>query len=79
VRSNLFINLLEHTKFTTDIASALGEQSRHAAAGVPVVVQALRAWAREDMLARLPFSSNGVAGGALKLQPCIGQVNHKSS
>lgn len=26
VRSNLFINLLEHTKFTTDIASALGEQ-----------------------------------------------------
>jgi hypothetical protein len=25
VRSNLFINLLEHTKFTTDIASALGE------------------------------------------------------
>ena len=24
VRSNLFINLLEHTKFTTDIASALG-------------------------------------------------------
>lgn len=25
MRSNLFINLLQHTKFNTDIASALGE------------------------------------------------------
>jgi hypothetical protein len=28
VRTNLFINLLEHTKFTTDIVSALGEHQR---------------------------------------------------
>lgn len=43
VRSNLFINLLEHTKFTTDIASALGEQPRQAAAVLPVAVQARHA------------------------------------
>jgi hypothetical protein len=28
VRTNLFVNLLEHTKFTTDIVSALGEHQR---------------------------------------------------
>lgn len=31
VRSNLFINLLEHTKFATDISSALGEQCQQTA------------------------------------------------
>lgn len=35
VRSNLFINLLSHTKFNTDIASALGEGDSGVVARVP--------------------------------------------
>jgi hypothetical protein len=46
VRSNLFINLLEHTKFTTDIASALGEpiQELHMLSGAPCRLDCLTAY-----------------------------------
>lgn len=60
VRTNLFINLLEHTKFTTDIVSALGEhQHIHAGNSNPAVTHCLALYIRTSAAAQ---ESNSPAG-----------------